>query len=206
MPPRKEFVLTDEQRQLAEDNIRLAYWYAGKICNREPTRLMGMTYDDCVSLAMEALCRAAHWYRADGGSSFAAAYELCARSMYGHLVKLSSSGKRRDAVAMLSLDTLKREPRGDGRTFQEITLKDAIASDEPDMLDRIIRKDAAARAIELANELPLYERRVFVARAVECKTPREVAEARGLQVRSVNNMYSAAKRHLRRRMEKEGSL
>lgn len=39
MPPRKEFVLTDEQRQLAEDNIRLAYWYAGKICNREPTRL-----------------------------------------------------------------------------------------------------------------------------------------------------------------------
>lgn len=117
MPPRKEFVLTDEQRQLAEDNIRLAYWYAGKICNREPTRLMGMTRDDCVSLAMEALCRAAHWYRADGGSSFAAAYELCARSMYGHLVKTSSSGKRRDAVAMLSLDTLKREPRGDGRTF-----------------------------------------------------------------------------------------
>lgn len=164
-----------------------------------------MTYDDCVSLAMEALCRAAHWYRADGGSSFAAAYELCARSMYGHLVKTSSSGKRRDAVAMLSLDTLKREPRGDGRTFQEITLKDAIASDEPDMLDRIIRKEAAARAIELANELPLYERRVFVARAVECKTPREVAEAIGLQLHSVYSIYTDAKRHLRRRMEKEGS-
>lgn len=204
MPPRKEFVLTDEQRQLAEDNIRLAYWYAGKICNREPTRLMGMTYDDCVSLAMEALCRAAHWYRADGGSSFAAAYELCARSMYGHLVKTSSSGKRRDAVAMLSLDTLKREPRGDGRTFQEITLKDAIASDEPDMLDRIIQKETAARAMELTNELPLYERRVFIARAVECKTPREVAEAMGLQRHSVSSIYTDAKRHLRRRMEKEG--
>lgn len=205
MPPRKEFVLTDEQRQLAEDNIRLAYWYAGKICNREPTRLMGMTRDDCVSLAMEALCRAAHWYRADGGSSFAAAYELCARSMYGHLVKTSSSGKRRDAVAMLSLDTLKREPRGDGRTFQEITLEDAIASDEPDMLDRIIRKEAAARAIELANELPLYERRVFADRAVEGLSPREVAGAMGLQVHSVYSIYTDAKRHLRRRMEKEGS-
>lgn len=205
MPPRKEFVLTDEQRQLAEDNIRLAYWYAGKICNREPTRLMGMTRDDCVSLAMEALCRAAHWYRADGGSSFAAAYELCARSMYGHLVKTSSSGKRRDAVAMLSLDTLKREPRGDGRTFQEITLKDAIASDEPDMLDRIIRKEAAARAIELANELPLYERRVFADRAVEGLSPREVAGAMGLQVHSVYSIYTDAKRHLRRRMEKEES-
>lgn len=205
MPPRKEFVLTDEQRQLAEDNIRLAYWYAGKICNREPTRLMGMTRDDCVSLAMEALCRAAHWYRADGGSSFAAAYELCARSMYGHLVKTSSSGKRRDAVAMLSLDTLKREPRGDGRTFQEITLEDAIASDEPDMLDRIIQKETAARAMELTNELPLYERRVFVARVVECLTPREIAEAMGLQVKSVYTICTDAKQHLRRRMEKEGS-
>ena len=106
----------------------------------------------------------------------------------------------------LSLDTLKREPRGDGRTFQKIALEDAIASDEPDMLDRIIQKETAARAMELTNELPLYERRVFFARAVEEMTPREVAEARGLQVKSVNNIYSDAKRHLRRRMEKEGSL
>lgn len=206
MPPRKEFVLTDEQRQLAEDNIRLAYWYAGKICNREPTRLMGMDYDDCVSLAMEALCRAAHWYREDGGCAFATAYELCARSAYGHLVKSSSSGRRRDAVGTLSLDYLKTEQRGDGKTFKEIALEDAIASDEPDMLDRIIQKETAARAMELAKELMPCERRVFVARAVECKTPREVAEAMGVQIRSVNNVYSDAKRHLRRRMEKEGSV
>ena len=204
MPPRKNFVLTEAERKLAEDNIKLAYWYAGRIYAREPTRLMGMNYDDCVSLALEALCRAAHWYRADGGCSFAAAYELCARSAYGRLVKSSSSGRRRDAVGTLSLDHLKREQCGDGKTFKQIALEDAIASDEPDMLDRIIQKETAARAMELTNELPLYERRVFVARAVECLTPREVAEAKGLQVRSVNNIYSAAKRHLRRRMEKEG--
>ena len=70
MPPRKNFVLTDAERKLAEDNIKLAYWYAGRIYAREPTRLMGMNYDNCVSLAMEALCRAAHWYREDSGCAF----------------------------------------------------------------------------------------------------------------------------------------
>ena len=205
MPQRKDFVLTEAQRKLAEDNIRLAYWYAGKIFNREPTRLMGMDYDDCVSLAMEALCRAAHWYREDGGSAFATVYALCVKSAYVRAVRHSCSDKRRDAVSTLSLDTLKREPAGDGRTFQEIALADAIASDEPDMLDRIIQKETVARAMELTNELPPHERRVFVARAVKGMTPREVAEAAGLQTRSVINIYCDAKRNLRRRMTKEES-
>ena len=205
MPQRKDFVLTEAQRKLAEDNIKLAYWYAGRICPREPTRLMGMDYDDCVSLAMEALCRAAHWYREDGGCSFATAYALCVKSAYVRAVRHSCSDKRRDAVSTLSLDTLKREPAGDGRTFQEIALADAIASDEPDMLDRIIQKETVARAMELTNELPPHERRVFVARAVKGMTPREVAEAAGLQTRSVINIYCDAKRNLRRRMTKEES-
>lgn len=205
MPQRKDFVLTEAQRKLAEDNIRLAYWYAGKIFNREPTRLMGMDYDECVSLAMEALCRAAHWYREDGGCSFATAYALCARSMYGHLVKFSSRDRRRDAVGVLSLDYLKTESAGDGRAYKKITMEDAIASDEPDMLDRIIQKETVARAMELTNELPPHERRVFVARAVKGLTPREVAEAAGLQTRSGINIYCDAKRHLRRRMTTEES-
>lgn len=205
MPQRKDFVLTEAQRKLAEDNIRLAYWYAGKIFNREPTRLMDMDYDDCVSLAMEALCRAAHWYREDGGSAFATAYELCARSMYGHLVQFSSRDRRRDAVGVLSLDYLKTESAGDGRAYKKITMEDVIASDEPDMLDRIIQKETVARAMELTNELPPHERRVFVARAVKGLTPREVAETAGLQTRSVINIYCDAKRHLRRRMTKEES-
>ena len=205
MPQRKDFVLTEAQRKLAEDNIRLAYWYAGKIFNREPTRLMGMDYDDCVSLAMEALCRAAHWYREDGGSAFATVYELCARSMYGHLVQFSSRDRRRDAVGVLSLDYLKTESAGDGRAYKKITMEDAIASDEPDMLDRIIQKETVARAMELTNELPPHERRVFVARAVKGLTPREVAETAGLQTRSGINIYCDAKRHLRRYMEKEES-
>ena len=205
MPQRKDFVLTEAQRKLAEDNIRLAYWYAGKIFNREPTRLMGMDYDDCVSLAMEALCRAAHWYREDGGCSFATAYELCARSMYGHLVQFSSRDRRRDAVGVLSLDYLKTESAGDGRAYKKITMEDVIASDEPDMLDRIIQKETVARAMELTNELPPHERRVFVARAVKGLTPREVAETAGLQTRSGINIYCDAKRHLRRRMTKEES-
>ena len=205
MPQRKDFVLTEAQRKLAEDNIRLAYWYAGKIFNREPTRLMGMDYDDCVSLAMEALCRAAHWYREDGGSAFATVYELCARSMYGHLVQFSSRDRRRDTVGVLSLDYLKTESAGDGRTYKKITMEDVIASDEPDMLDRIIQKETVARAMELTNELPPHERRVFVARAVKGLTTREVAETAGLQTRSVINIYCDAKRNLRRRMTKEES-
>lgn len=205
MPQRKDFVLTEAQRKLAEDNIRLAYWYAGKIFNREPTRLMGMDYDDCVSLAMEALCRAAHWYREDGGCSFATAYALCVKSAYVRAVRHSCSDKRRDAVGVLSLDYLKTESAGDGRAYKKITMEDVIASDEPDMLDRIIQKETVARAMELTNELPPHERRVFVARAVKGMTPRDVAEAAGLQTRSVINIYCDAKRNLRRRMTKEES-
>lgn len=205
MPQRKDFVLTEAQRKLAEDNIKLAYWYAGRICTREPTRLMGMDYDDCVSLAMEALCRAAHWYREDGGCSFATAYALCVKSAYVRAVRHSCSDKRRDAVSTLSLDYLKTESAGDGRAYKKITMEDAIASDEPDMLDRIIQKETVARAMELTNELPPHERRVFVARAVKGLTPREVAEAAGLQTRSGINIYCDAKRHLRRRMTKEES-
>lgn len=205
MPQRKDFVLTEAQRKLAEDNIKLAYWYAGRICTREPTRLMGMDYDDCVSLAMEALCRAAHWYREDGGCSFATAYALCVKSAYVRAVRHSCSDKRRDAVSTLSLDYLKTESAGDGRAYKKITMEDAIASDEPDMLDRIIQKETVARAMELTNELPPHERRVFVARAVKGLTPREVAETAGLQTRSVINIYCDAKRNLRRRMTKEES-
>ena len=205
MPQRKDFVLTEAQRKLAEDNIKLAYWYAGRICTREPTRLMGMDYDDCVSLAMEALCRAAHWYREDGGCSFATAYALCVKSAYVRAVRHSCSDKRRDAVGVLSLDYLKTESAGDGRAYKKITMEDVIASDEPDMLDRIIQKETVARAMELTNELPPHERRVFVARAVKGMTPRDVAEAAGLQTRSVINIYCDAKRNLRRRMTKEES-
>ena len=56
--------------------------------------------------------------------------------------------------------------------------------------------------MELTNELPPHERRVF---AVKGMTPREVAEAAGLQTRSGINIYCDAKRHLRRYMEKEES-
>ena len=69
----------------------------------------------------------------------------------------------------------------------------------------MLQRETVARAMELTNELPPHERRVFVARAVKGLTPREVAETAGLQTRSVINIYCDAKRHLRRMMTKEES-
>lgn len=58
--------LTDEQQQLAEDNIGFAYYMANKLRGSTP-----FEYDDLTGFCMEGLCRAAVFFDPEKGYKFA---------------------------------------------------------------------------------------------------------------------------------------
>ena len=57
--------LTDEQQQLAEDNIGFAYYMANKLRGSTP-----FDYDDLTGFCMEGLCRAAAFFDPEKGYKF----------------------------------------------------------------------------------------------------------------------------------------
>ena len=62
---RKWIMLTDEQRKLAEDNIRLAYWYAHQM------KWTSLELEERISMALLGLVKAAEKYDPARGTSFA---------------------------------------------------------------------------------------------------------------------------------------
>lgn len=62
---RKRITLTDEQRTLVEDNIRLAYWYAHQM------KWIPLELEERISVALLGLTKAAERYDPERGTSFA---------------------------------------------------------------------------------------------------------------------------------------
>ena len=63
---RKWIMLTDEQRKLAEDNIRLAYWYAHQ------AKWTSLELEERISAALFGLVKAAGSYKTEEGILFSA--------------------------------------------------------------------------------------------------------------------------------------
>ena len=57
-------MLTDEQRKLAEDNIRLAYWYAHQV------KWTSLELEERIGMALLGLTKAAERYDPERGVSF----------------------------------------------------------------------------------------------------------------------------------------
>jgi DNA-directed RNA polymerase specialized sigma subunit len=64
--------LTIEQRELVEDNVKLAYYHANRHVQTTP-----FSIDDCVSLCFETLVVASQRYRNLNGASFSTYFAKC---------------------------------------------------------------------------------------------------------------------------------
>ena len=84
--------LTDTQRQLVEDNVQLAYWFAG----REQWRPYQVSQDEWLSECMYVLVKAARAFKPELGFKFSTYYS---RSFFGRRsVVVNVIRKRREFV------------------------------------------------------------------------------------------------------------
>lgn len=187
-------VLNDEQQKQVEENIRLAYWFAQKIEHREATKRCGMDYDDCVSIGMEALCKAAIY--ANTQYAFSTTFMFWARALYHRVIKHDMAKRRRDKQNNISLETV---VCGEGDHVE--TIGGTIQSNELPMDEYIETMYEIECAMEVIAKQPAVDQRMFMLYAFEGWTKSEIARMLGrsaqyvgVHIRNVQTAIKAARK------------
>lgn len=155
---RIQVVLTAEQQQLAADNIRLAYWYANKVVKQPAIVAIGMDIDDCISMALEALCTAAAKYDPTCGAKFSTFYHIHAWSVFRCEIVTANRLSRRESINTVSLSIPVCYDGG-----QTVTLADAMPAKSPDVLEMVADAEITEQILRAAGEQPEKWRDAFTA-------------------------------------------
>jgi RNA polymerase sigma factor (sigma-70 family) len=107
-------MLTDQQKQIIEDNISFAYSRAWKLYNRYKTKFdyMFFTIEDFKSIALYGLCIAAKNFKKDKGYKFTT---YAAPVIDGHITRMLFT--QNSVIKMPRIDNIKDYERNDVRNF-----------------------------------------------------------------------------------------
>ena len=159
---RIQVVLTAEQQQLAADNIRLAYWYANKAVKQPANVAIGMDIDDCISMALEALCTAAAKYDPTCGAKFSTFYHIHAWSVFRREIVTANRLSRRESINPVSLDIPVCDDGG-----RIVTLADAMPAKQPDVLEMVADAEITEQILRAAADQPEKWRGAFTVCVLE---------------------------------------
>lgn len=124
----RSWMLNDSQRRLVEENFGLCYKCAHvHVSNREALYRNGWTFDDLVSLASFALCKAAKLYDSQRGFKFSTLYFRIWNNEVAFEIRKMFTKQRHNPAGILSLDQIVEEG---SRTSYIETLADFSGSPE----------------------------------------------------------------------------
>lgn len=198
MPKAKKIVLTREQQELVTDNINLAYWGADKIRHRPAVQYLRMDYDDCLSLCMEALCRAAVWYDAEKGA-YSTAYVMCMNHLLSRRYEESQTKRKIGEMQTVSYDALCKEDAPD----ESASMIDMIASNQPSVPESVIIHTEAGRIMRALDGQRERDRAIFLVRIVDQRTIRDIAAQYGVSNQAICDKVRAVSEKIRLRIKSE---
>lgn len=145
----KEFVLTDSERELVADNVRLVGY-----CIRKsfPAKCKRLENEDMYQIGCIGLMRAAHSFHSDRGAFSSFAYKCIKNEIMQNLRTLERK-KNAPETDMLSLD------KDYSETDAGLTLANLIVD-----IETVESMNAADEIIELVNEMDETARTVFAYR------------------------------------------
>lgn len=182
-------MLTIEQQQLAEDNVKLAYFFANKWYKKLPK----MDIDELKSLALLGLTQAARSFNPEKGYTFATFADRC----IGNMIKRHLRDNKRH-FAVDSTKLYFDAPIKNQHDKENITYYDLLYKND-DVFDSVLLNEVM-RTVE---ELRPREKLIFEKVVLEGLRQRELTEIVGVQQVHISRLLNKALKQIRLKFSEE---
>ena len=186
-------MLNDAQRDFVEKNFNLCYECAHRhIRNNETLYRYGWDFDDLVSLASLALCRAAEVFDPSKGYKFTTLFFRIWNNAVAFEVRRMFSLKRYNPAGVLSYDRIVNDETG-------ATYLDMIESDDDTPETAVIRNESRQKLNQFISELSGTQEKVFYLYHSGMKQ-KEVSSAMGISQSYASRILGKTYRRLEKQM------
>lgn len=181
-------MLTIEQQQLVEENIKLSYFFANKWAKKLPK----MEIDELISLASLGLVKAAQAFKPEKGFAFATFADRC----IGNIIKKHLRDNKKHFVVdqtKLHLDAPIKN-----QYDKDITSYDLLVKND-DTFDLVLLNEVISKL----DELKPRERLIFEKLVFEGCRQRELTELIGVQQVQISRLFKKALNQIKEQFAEE---